>query len=192
LINEYYVKRDGFAGFLSTEYIQDKYYFQGFISDVGYSDVLSAFIKVGKEADFSSAVNQKSYMSFGTKKSVAAVAEAMRLTSDGYIQPASRVLGKKGSDVANANDITLGDGNYFIITGTTTINRILSTGWTTGSEIILQADDSVKITHTGAMPGSGYYGVKLAGSADYDMTAGDVLKIYFDGGFWRESSRTVI
>lgn len=59
------------------------------------------------------------------------------ISKEGYITPNSRILGKEGTNVASANDITLGDGNFFSITGTTEIQRILRTGWTNGSMIIL-------------------------------------------------------
>lgn len=117
--------------------------------------------------------------------------EACRFTGTGYVQPASRVLGKQGADVASGNDITLGGGNYFDITGTTEVQRILGTGWTAGSIITLQFDGSVTVKH-GTAAGSSYYGFQLAGAADFSATAGDTLVLIFDGAWFREIARTVI
>lgn len=102
-----------------------------------------------------------------------------------------RYLGTQGVDVASAADITLGNGNYFDITGTTETQRILGTGWTAGSIVTLQFDASVTVKHNTAA-GSSYFGLQLAAGADFNATAGDVLMLVFDGAWWREVSRTVI
>ena len=103
-----------------------------------------------------------------------------------------RLQGDKGGDVASANDITLGtDGNYFDITGTTEMQRILGTGWQAGSVIILQFDGSVQVTHNTAA-GSSYFGFQLSGAGNFSATAGDTLQLVFDGAWWRECSRTAI
>jgi hypothetical protein len=117
-------------------------------------------------------------------------------SGNGGVQIAARLQGKQGTDVASANDITLGSGatnggNYFDITGTTEVQRILGTGWLAGSIVVLQFDDSVQVTH-GIAAGSSYYGFQLAGASNFSATADDTLMLVFDGAWWREVSRTVI
>jgi hypothetical protein len=101
------------------------------------------------------------------------------------------MLGFQGTDVASANDITLGEGNYFDITGTTNVKRILGTGWTAGSIVVLQFDGAVTVSH-GTAAGAGNYGFQLAGASDFSATAGDTLTVVFDGAWWREVARTAI
>jgi hypothetical protein len=104
---------------------------------------------------------------------------------------AGRVLGQQGADVTAANDTTLGVGNYFDITGTTTINGIAVAGWTAGSTVTLQFDASVTVKHNTAAS-AGFASLQLAAAGDFSATAGDTLLIIFDGTYWREVSRTVI
>lgn len=96
----------------------------------------------------------------------------------------------KGADVASAGDITLGtDGNFFDITGVTTINTISSTAWAPGSVIFLQFDGSVTLANNTAGAGAR---LLLSGSANFAATADDTLTLIYDGTFWRELARTVI
>jgi len=95
----------------------------------------------------------------------------------------------KGSDIASATDITLGDGSYFDITGTTQIDTIASTNRIAGTPVILQFDASVTVAHNTAGVGAS---ILLAGAANFSATANDTLTIVFDGVTWRETSRTVI
>jgi hypothetical protein len=62
---------------------------------------------------------------------------AFKTTNRGLIFK-DRVQGKKGADIASATTITLGRGNYFHITGTTTISYITTTGWQPGSVVRLK------------------------------------------------------
>jgi hypothetical protein len=117
--------------------------------------------------------------------------EKAYIDKDGSIYSVGRKLGYQGSDVASANDITLGLGNYFDLTGVTDVQRILGTGWTAGTVITLQTDGAIKIVNNTAA-GGGYYGFQLAGSANFEMTAGDTLTVVFDGAWFREIARSVI
>ena len=119
--------------------------------------------------------------------------EALRVNSKQSTIFSGRIQGSKGADVASATTITLGnDGNYFDITGTTTIDYITTTDWQAGSEITLQFDSSLTVTHNGASPGASSTAMRLAGAANFSATSGDTLTLIYDGTYWREKARTVI
>ena len=100
---------------------------------------------------------------------------------------------EKGADVASADEITLGnDGDYFDITGTTTIGHVNKTGWPAGARVILQFDASVTVTHNAGSPTGTEASILLSGAGDFSATADDTLMLVYDGTTWREVSRTVI
>ena len=105
---------------------------------------------------------------------------------------AGRFHASKGADVASADEITLGSGNYFDITGTTTINHINKTDWQAGSEVTFQFDSNVTVTHNAGTPAGTEASILLAGAVNFSSTPDDVLKLVYDGATWREVSRTVI
>lgn len=107
----------------------------------------------------------------------------------GRIQFNARYQGQQGADVASGTNIALTQGNYFDITGTTTINTISATGWRAGSVVMLQFDASVTVTHNGAGTGAS---ILLTGAANFSATAGDTLTLVYDGTTWRETARAVI
>jgi hypothetical protein len=99
----------------------------------------------------------------------------------------------KGADVASGDEITLGtDGNYFDITGTTTINHINNSGWQSGSVVVLQFDASVTVTHNSGSPIGSEASMLLSGAGNFSATANDTLMLVYDGTTFREVSRTVI
>lgn len=99
----------------------------------------------------------------------------------------------KGADVASAGTVTLGaDGNYFHITGTTTINYITVTNWQAGSVIILKFGGSLTVTHNAGSVPANTAAILLAGAANLSATADDTLTLVYDGTTWREVARTVI
>lgn len=74
----------------------------------------------------------------------------------------------KGADIASASTLNLGaDGNYFDITGTTTIAGIASMG--IGTVVRLQFDDALQITHSTA-------NLILPNGANITTKAGDVYE----------------
>lgn len=104
-----------------------------------------------------------------------------------------RLKTAKGQDVASVDEITLGaNGNYFDITGTTTINHINKTDWPAGTSVILQFDASVTVTHNASSPAGTEASILLAGGVDFSATPDDTLQLVYDGTTWREVSRTVI
>ena len=96
----------------------------------------------------------------------------------------------KGSDVSSNGNLTLSSGNLFHITGTTTINSIITTNWQAGSEVTLIFDASVTVKNNTA-GGAGTAVMLLAGGADFSATSNDVLKLVYDGTSWFEISRSV-
>jgi hypothetical protein len=84
----------------------------------------------------------------------------------------------KGADIASAATLNLGaDGNYFDVTGTTTITAISSKQ--AGCIIVLQFDGALTLTHGAALI--------LMGATNATTAAGDVYWFMSDGGGnWRE------
>ena len=103
----------------------------------------------------------------------------------------NRIQGLKGTDVASADAITLGDGNFFDITGTTTINHMLTTDWQDGSVVTLQFDASLTVTHQAGGAIGDQADFFLAGAANFSATADDTLTLVFDGTNWKEVCRSV-
>jgi hypothetical protein len=102
--------------------------------------------------------------------------------------------------VATANLLTLTKGNIFNLTGTTTINHIVKTGWVTVArgtsvgEVILIFNGAVTVTHNAGSVPSNAAALALAGAANFAATAGDTLSLLYDSvtDKWREIGRTVI
>lgn len=84
----------------------------------------------------------------------------------------------KGSDVASASALTLGAGNIFDITGTTTITSITAT--TAGTIVLLQFDSSLTFTD----------GSNLLLAGNFSATANDTILLYCDGTSWFEVARS--
>lgn len=103
----------------------------------------------------------------------------------------ARVSLGKGADVASANDLTLGaGGNCFHITGTTTINAITTTNWSSGSHIVLIFDAATTVKNNTA-GGANTAVMLLSGGADFTTSANDTLKLIYDGTSWFELSRSI-
>lgn len=117
------------------------------------------------------------------------------MDSSNGVRVERRLQGKQGSDVASANDLTLGDGNTFEITGTTQINAITTTNWQNGAEVNLLFTSNPTVKHNTA-GGANTSPILLSGSADFAASSGDILTLLLSeiGGTraWREKSRTVI
>jgi len=101
----------------------------------------------------------------------------------------TRLKTAKGANVASATDITLGtDGNYFSITGTTTIDTISGTGWFAGSEITLSLASGITLNHNTAGTGAS---LLLAGGANLTTTAASTIKFIYNGVTWDQSAPVV-
>lgn len=98
----------------------------------------------------------------------------------------------KGADVASANTVTLGtDGNFFKITGTTTINGIVTLGWQAGSVIHLMFTGALTVTHASGTPGTGAVALLLNAGANMTTAANNTLTLVYDGTNWVELARKV-
>ena len=94
-----------------------------------------------------------------------------------------------GTAVASIGSMSLiRDGNYYHVTGTTTITNITTTGWQSGSIIQLNFDGVLTVTD--AATGSGE--IILADSTNYVTAVGDVLTLVLDGTQWIEVSRSAV
>jgi hypothetical protein len=100
----------------------------------------------------------------------------------------SRLNYAMGTSVAGANDLILGDGNVFSVTGTTDINCISTTGWTAGAQIIL-IFSGILTAQDNETCGAGYQELALAG--DFTTSALDILTLIYTGSEWAELDRSV-
>lgn len=94
----------------------------------------------------------------------------------------------RGSDVASANDLTLGVGNSFGVTGSTNVNGIATANWQAGSVVKLFLLGGITIKHNTA-PSAGFAKFSLQGAADFVGTSGAVLTVEYDGTAWQEIAR---
>jgi len=118
----------------------------------------------------------------------------------GSMKNSGRFLGKKGTSVASANDMQLSDGNYFLITGNTTINRIRYDGpsgvpdWTPGSIVTLRFTSPNTTVVNGGGTAGVYVGIRLLGAVNFVAQTGDTLTLALDDTttYWYEVARTVV
>ena len=105
----------------------------------------------------------------------------LTLGADSSATLGGRLYTPQGSNVASANDITLGDdGNSWLITGTTQVNRIATASWVAGSRFILKFDDALTVKDAQAA-GGGFGSILMTGSGDYDSATDSLLECFYDG-----------
>lgn len=98
----------------------------------------------------------------------------------------------KGGDIASANTLTLGaDGNFFKITGATTINGIVTRGWQAGSVVHLMFTGAPTVTHNSGAPGTDAVALLLNGASNMSAAANNTLTLVYDGTNWVELARKV-
>jgi hypothetical protein len=91
-----------------------------------------------------------------------------------------------GTTVAAASTVTLGDGNYFTISGNTGITAFAFTNDASGREAVLYFSGHPKITHNATT-------LILAGGVSFTVVAGTILTVRSDGsGNFRETSRSIV
>lgn len=91
----------------------------------------------------------------------------------------------KGADVASATaPAFLSDGNYFVVTGTTSITDLPL--WQAGTVLILRFASTLTVTHNASK-------INLAGAANMVTTSGDRLVLVCDAsGVWYEIARSQV
>lgn len=112
---------------------------------------------------------------------------ANRLHFDNGVRvDACRFLEAQGADVATANTMTLGtDGNYFVFTGSTTINGIVTAGWQAGSGFRARFTGTPIITNNSGAPGGGAVAILTHTGANFTPAANDIIPFIYDGTNWR-------
>ncbi len=95
----------------------------------------------------------------------------------------------QGANVTSANDITLGLGNYFAVTGTTRIDRILAANWQGGAIVVLGFQSAGLVVKHNVTSGGGYAGILLSGAADFTTMTWDRIVLMYDGSHWLELGR---
>lgn len=106
-------------------------------------------------------------------------------TTPGAVNVSTRLGLQKSASVTADSTITVGDGNLVPITGTTTINYCTTTGWTSGSEIIMYFDGATTITHNAGSVPSNTAAFFFAAGSDVVTSANTVLRFVYDGTYWR-------
>lgn len=94
-----------------------------------------------------------------------------------------RQQGSKGADIASANDLVLGNSNYFHVTGTTTINAIDATNWTDGSVVSFLFKGITTVKHN-TVGGAGTLPLKMLTAADVTTADGTRMTFIKDATEW--------
>ena len=114
----------------------------------------------------------------------------MELDDTNGLVMSSRDEWKKGSDISSADAITLGnDGNFFDVTGATTINHILNTNWQDGSVIVLKFTGSLTLTHDSGLEIGDEESLFLQGDVNFITSTNDILTFILTPSGWEEISR---
>jgi hypothetical protein len=102
--------------------------------------------------------------------------------SSGFTLQAKRIAFAKGADLTSGSTITPGtDGNFFHVTGTTTITALATLQ--AGTIVALAFDAALTLTHNATT-------LILAGGANVTTAAGDIVVFVSEGsGNWREIGR---
>jgi hypothetical protein len=114
-------------------------------------------------------------------------------TGSATLRCSNRISEKQGAAIASGSTTTLGvDGNYFHVTGTTTINYITTTGIQAGHIVDLYFDGALTVTHNaGSVPG-GTNAIQLVGGVNLSAAANSKLTLRLDSTLskWVEIGRS--
>jgi len=95
---------------------------------------------------------------------------------------------RQGSDITAASTITPLEGNYFVVTGITNIDNITNSTAFKGRVIYLEFTGTPTLIHNSGGTGN----LRLVGSANVAMTAGDVIQLVSNGTLWRQCAPVVV
>lgn len=104
--------------------------------------------------------------------------------NEAYLEEVAR---GSGGNVASASALVIdADNDFFIVTGTTQINTIVSTGRRAGSRITLGFADTLTLYHTSAATADTLYIYRVGvGTGDITTAAKSAFSFVFDGTQWR-------
>jgi hypothetical protein len=101
----------------------------------------------------------------------------------GYVYTDSRWQTGKGADVASAGLLSVGfDGNYFAITGTTTISSLSAAFWRPGARLCLELPAGITVKNNSTAGGGS--AILLRAGADLITTGVYLLELFFNGTSW--------
>lgn len=104
-----------------------------------------------------------------------------------------RLEENQGVVAASASTLTLGTGgNYFHVSGTTTISFLTTTNWQAGSRIDLYFDGALTVVHAATSPPANTFPFRLVGGVNLSAAAGSKLTLRLDSTLsqWVEISRS--
>lgn len=106
----------------------------------------------------------------------------------GEINSNARLQGPpKGADVASASTLTVGtDGNYFVVTGTTTVNYLTTTSFRAGAYVVLEFSGITTITNNASSVPGGTAAFLSRSGRDIKTRAGAVYAFWYNGTNWVE------
>lgn len=102
------------------------------------------------------------------------------LIIDGNISFNNRILGKQGSNISAKDYLDLGNGNYFLITGSAIIKAMHKDGWTNGSVVYLTFDDACDLNHMNTFDPN-YYSFYFHSESNISVSEQNTIPFIFDG-----------
>lgn len=96
------------------------------------------------------------------------------------------------SGSCSSGDCTAGgDGNFFLLSGTTAVDGFATAGWQAGSVIYLTFDGNLTLNNAGTVAG-GFADMRLVGAANVSATALDIVTLMYDGTSWMQTAPTLV
>ncbi len=156
--------------------------FEGVTSAVNYLEIVNAISTVGPTLS-ANGTDANIDLNIATKGTGI-------ITLNDYTVLDTNLQEKKGPNIASASSMAPREGNFFDVTGTTTINYIVDDlFWQAGSQITLQFDSALTLTHNAGTVPTNFAELLLEGDVDFDVVAGDLITLVFNGLEWLEVSR---
>ncbi len=105
------------------------------------------------------------------------------LTSGAWF--ATRVQENRTGNLASATTLTIANtGNVVPVTGTVTVNGIVTTNWQTGARITLELASGITITHNSGAPGASAVAIQLRAGSNLVTSGVYFLDLIYNGTFW--------
>ena len=116
-----------------------------------------------------------------------------KVTTTSHFQMGRRLQEAQVAVVASGSTLTLGgDGNYFHVSGTTTINYLTTTDWAFGSRVELYFDGALTLTHNAGSVPANTLPLRLVGATNASVAAGSKITLRLDSTLsqWVEVGRS--